>query len=553
MASVCITQRCGLCSFSLHHGEDIKAASEDGQLSEQLPNDPAMMAKHIPCVGACSHSGGQATGCHVECVNQVPIERLPALLKLTTPNYEPTPSECARRAAWLHRKSASVLSRTLGILSPELHYQITGYCLRSFAVEYAKAILTLHDTPTNPTTLCLSVTDEIWAHRANFEGINYLSSLSNSADKYHAELIFKPDPKRSVEIIYVAENHLGVEQMIFCTCSDRPEINKSQDLWWRMVHVETSTRLVVQRDSLKIRSVAFEEKQTTSPLTLWATPPLKPVRYVQLEHSPQATRMSSLLLNKPCVVGYAFYWYLRIKSMHAVTCEEDFSFYHGNNNGIWMYLPLHEGEKIAEVWRLGETKWNMALIFKTTRGRTVIVGPPLGMLSTTPPSLLALPCQQTSSHLFFEASRIGVRNIAFDSPEPKKPLDYTITLPKPSNIPGSDYFYSTATLGGVNEITPCQARINGQTKVIGLLLRYSDGYRACLGQIRLDCLSTSLQVGSNWSMWLVFSKDEHGCFVAGLTLSRPEKDKLPCSLEVCDLDDLDWWFYLQDCKVHRRR
>ncbi|KAK1597709.1 uncharacterized protein LY79DRAFT_354133 [Colletotrichum navitas] len=77
--------------------------------------------------------------------------------------------------------------------------------------------------------LPLDFCSKIYGYKRNFEGINYLSSLSNSANKYHAKLVFKPNPKQPVKIIYISENHLSVK-MIFCTCRDCPEINKSQDL-----------------------------------------------------------------------------------------------------------------------------------------------------------------------------------------------------------------------------------------------------------------------------------------------------------------------------------
>ncbi|WQF76672.1 hypothetical protein CDEST_01686 [Colletotrichum destructivum] len=214
MADVCVTQQCGLCCFKLYNGEDIIAFGSDGRLSTPFQNGPAFVVNesdaYIQCVGACLHSGGQAVGCHAECVNQVPARRLSAVLKVWTYNYEPARSETNRRITWLHQTFSSLLrsdvfGKKMPTLPPELLSQITAYCYSSFAIEYTMARLALGCTKANARTTVISMSQRIWAHFTTFEGVDYIAPLNNAADHLHAEIIFEPDPVRSVKTVYIAE------------------------------------------------------------------------------------------------------------------------------------------------------------------------------------------------------------------------------------------------------------------------------------------------------------------------------------------------------------
>ncbi|KAJ0168376.1 hypothetical protein CTA2_6732 [Colletotrichum tanaceti] len=537
----------------------VETVGSDGRLTKPLRNDPATMdISYTQCVGACLHSEGQAVGCHVECVNQVPTQQLSAVLEALTYSYEPARSETNRRTTWLHQTFSSLLgshvfSKKPYTLPPELLSQITAYCYSSFAIEYAMARLALaSDTKADDArTIFLDTSRQIWARLSSFEGVDYIASLSNASDDLHTELIFKPDALRSPSSIHTAENHLGVRKIIFHYSKTSPEVEQCDGLWWRNIHLRGPTRLVVQSDGLKVRHVSLAEDKTKPRPTVWAKPLLGPTRLVRLEEAPLPTRMSSLLLNDPRTIGYAFYWNTRLVSMHAVTSEQDLSFYDGDHNGIWTYFPLLERELITEIWIRGQTKWDMALILKTSRDRIVNVGPYLNILPGTPIRLLELPSQATASWIFFELYRVGVRHLGFSSTKPEHAPGHTISLPAPmSSNPGYDcYFYSTAVLDKVNEITPCQRMIHGQTKIIGLLLRYSDGRRASLGQVRFDCLTSPLKVDGIWSILLTLAADWRGQFVSALSLDCVGETNSSC-LRASNLDTLDWWFSLQASKVY---
>lgn len=171
------------------------------------------------------------------------------------------------------------------------------------------------------------------------------------------------------------------------------------------------------------------------------------------------------------------------------------------------------------------------------------------------------PCQERPSRIFFEESNPGVRAMALESPRPRASPQYTLDLPQPtrnlveSTAPVS-WFYSTASLRGVKEVVPSQRCKPGWHKVIvGLLLRYHDGRRACLGQVRLDSLMTPVEVGGHPSFWLKTCEDNARFpFVMDVGLSSGG----PCELhpysevEIRTDDSVDWWFSYHFSRVSSR-
>ncbi|CCF45965.1 hypothetical protein CH063_03745, partial [Colletotrichum higginsianum] len=92
------------------------------------------------------------------------------------------------------------------------------------------------------------MSQRIWAHFTTFEGVDYIAPLNNAADHLHAELIFEPDPARSVKTVYIAENHLGARQIIFHHSETPLALEPCEELWWRNLHLKGPTKLVLQSD-----------------------------------------------------------------------------------------------------------------------------------------------------------------------------------------------------------------------------------------------------------------------------------------------------------------
>jgi hypothetical protein len=162
----------------------------------------------------------------------------------------------------------------------------------------------------------------------------------------------------------------------------------------------------------------------------------------------------------------------------------------------------------------------------------------------------------TSSRIFFDDSPYGIHKLAFESPEPVSPCEFPV-LPEPSSpYPEStsidDYFYTSAVLDNVIELTPCNGETAGRPSVIGLLLRYSNGNQACVGQFRLDRTAKTIVVNDSSMMWLSFDAVDGYPFVSSVGVSRPPKPMSRRCLHISWVGKLEWWFSYRQCKVYYR-
>lgn len=402
MATACVSQRCGLCGFELQKGDKIVASkfafealaiclltylvTDGGQQSGEMYNDFLMNdgqdATFEQCLGTCSHPDGRAIGCHAMCANHIPLTSREMLLKVLAYQYEPSPFEITRRMRWIRLRFAStpILRHVKPQLPKELRLQIAKHLLQGPALH--QYVIACTDTlPENKE--CgesrIRLSAEIWARFIDFEGLRYISSLSNTHGNYHTESIFTPDPTQTVTSIYIAENFLGVTQVLFSTAAQAPAVEERQGLWWRIIPLtRCETVLATQTDvsafavtanktnesqGVKLRSIVLEDEEVGSPANpLWSFPPSGPIRSVQLEPSLPAARLLTLTYNTPDVIAYSARWKGRIMSLHAHLPGEDSALYKGYEEGIWVYFPLEKGERISEIWKHSQFKQGSSLI-----------------------------------------------------------------------------------------------------------------------------------------------------------------------------------------------
>lgn len=120
--------------------------------------------------------------------------------------------------------------------------------------------------------------------------------------------------------------------------------------------------------------------------------------------------------------------------------------------------------------------------------------------------LCSLPGSPT--RVFFNLSFRGVHRLAVEEPVFRRssPLLLAISSPYPFSHGTADYFYSSASLEHVVEVTPCQRELATYSPIIGLLLRYADGQRACVGEFRMDCIGETLEVDASHRLHLGFAR-----------------------------------------------
>ncbi|KAK2030810.1 hypothetical protein LX32DRAFT_637868 [Colletotrichum zoysiae] len=571
---VCVPQRCGLCGFELHMGDKIVAFTDGGRQTGEMVNSLCMddgnhrqmrmgyceMFKR--CVRDCSHEDGFAIGCHAACVKHVPSTSRTWLLEVLAYQYEPSPSEIARRVQWMNLRLASttpILRHAKPHLPQELRLQVAAHLLRGTALHrYAVAYANTLQRNKGSGDPFIRLSAEIWARYIDFEGVRYIASLANSSDDHHTEYIFRPDPTQNIASIYIAENFLGITQILFFTALPVPVVEKRQDLWWRVIPLRgDETMLATQNDGVKLRSITPEIKvigpRPNHPL--WSSPPLKSLRSVQLEPSPPAAQLLTLTCNAPEVTAYSVLWDNRIIHLHAHIPGEDFAFYkgfEGRAHAVWLYFPLMNGERISEIWTRCPDGQGSSLFFKTTYNRLAPFGPQ-PIRPPEAPTLIDFPTQDRGSRIFFESAPVGVRNLRFETPDPA-PTSDSIRPPEPFFGHSRmwlfpDKFYSVAKLDGVSKIVPCQRHVYGERCIVGLLLEFPDGRQSCVGEIRLDRLQNPVQTSGHQLVWLGISENDYEPFVSAVTITGPDCDDGVSWFEMPLIGTLEWWYATRGCEL----
>lgn len=247
----------------------------DGEKSEKMSNRPLMTDRlggsYEQCLGACTHLYGRAVGCHAICVKNVPSASRASIIDVMIHQYEPSRSEIARRINKLSSAFATTISHYatpnlplevclmisryfLEGLNKDRHAAICLWILRCLPQgigTHPQGYMNLKSWPngggSDNSRICVSTS--IWARFVDFEGIQYVSSLSNSYDEYHTHHVFAPDPTQLVDSVYVSENYLGVMQVVFCSSVQPPAVEPRQDLWWRVLRLNgCDAVLVTQTD-----------------------------------------------------------------------------------------------------------------------------------------------------------------------------------------------------------------------------------------------------------------------------------------------------------------
>lgn len=112
------------------------------------------------------------------------------------------------------------------------------------------------------------------------------------------------------------------------------------------------------------------------------------------------------------------------------------------------------------------------------------------------------------------------------------------------------WHYTNCRMEGVQEITLCLETLEC-TSVIGMLLRYHDGRRACLGQYRLDWAAAPFVVDPSRRLRMGFARSPVLLtYVAVVTqdesVAEPEDTRW---LEIPWQGRLEWWFAEGQCRL----
>ncbi|OTB05541.1 hypothetical protein M426DRAFT_319811 [Hypoxylon sp. CI-4A] len=562
--NICVLSRCSFCRFEFRHGERIAAIVEDGLISGIFEYgvsflDNNLDAHYVQCRDVCTHDGGLAVVCHFECVKCLPFYLAGSFALALNYSYEPPLNEKKRRIAWLSSSLTSNLSLSYN-LPNELRSEIAQHLLREYAIMNARSFWTTGGS-TN-TLLDLELT--IWVRYVEFEGIKYISSITNHPDPNAHDILFNPNPAFQIDNIFISEDHLGIRQVYFRPTGQTPRLAPSPGVWWKtLVRPRLEEKLCVKTDGVKLRDITWSNTDAAMSVRRIAsdTPrsPRPPVRFYNFGRT--TNRMASFNCNGPTITGYSFLWNFSPKFIHAHTAGENLSFYktagvyfdRDVKTGIWLYAPMRRDELITEIWfRYGRMNRDFALVIRTNAGRVTVVGPQT--LPNWPPcswTLLDTP-EPDGCRVFFEDSSHGIRKLGFEAPPPAPGRNIAIPAPispYPESTTLEDYFYTSASLVNVIGVIPCRSTNSDIVSIVGIILNYANGYQTTVGQVFVDRLEPVVDVSPSETMIFQFSTVDGFPYVTNIHFSSLES--VPASgMEIHWNGRLEWWFSYRQCKIY---
>ncbi|EAQ93338.1 hypothetical protein CHGG_01573 [Chaetomium globosum CBS 148.51] len=216
----CLIPRCAFCRFKVEEGDEVIVISERFRFSRKVLIEGI---GYVPCSDGCQCSTYErAFGCHSNCLELVPFRLRSAIANSTSYQYEPPQTEEERRVRWLRSSLSTILFITFqGRFPGELCENIAQYCLESFATRHAMA---LSEKIQQPSSYFISLSTKVWVRYTFFEGARYIRSLTNEQPpdgSAAAELAYDSS---SVTTVFVAEDHLGVRDLLFTSSSEKPAI-----------------------------------------------------------------------------------------------------------------------------------------------------------------------------------------------------------------------------------------------------------------------------------------------------------------------------------------
>ncbi|XEU97718.1 hypothetical protein FSHL1_003004 [Fusarium sambucinum] len=524
--------RCCFCLFDFHDGDKVigyfrssEVAPTDVSFEYKTPVfDPEDQQYISP--RRWSRYREVVPASHQSCIQdfpKIPMKRLWAVVRY---EFQPPAFVITRRRSVL----AVLAKETVAEAGPALQKQ---------ARLGLHALLSLH--PISQQTLegedhayfTVNVSDTIWGTSLVFEGVRYMSYLSN---KKHGESFGPMKQQRgALDSIYFTSNHLGIISIYF----EKPAQSKQElpGIWWSCVQGISRNNIIEgYTDGFKIRDLrlAGSNYPKGGLTSRWSVLPSKPrsTWIVNLDDRTHSNLYFKFLdCDKPGITGFSACMVDGdLVDLHCHTKGENFGFYHDGGgdrrHAVWLYFPIERGERIFEVWRRQRKPHFCRDIpmLRTNKGRVFVLGTHVNQyeLNAKYDRLTSFPTPQ-QARFWFSCHEGCVDYLAFDTEDQchnknefRRQLQGISALCS-SGVP-TQTFASSAPLKDVVEVVPCRSWAPGSTGIVGLLLTYSDGHREALGQIRLDHLLAPMKTDPKGDMWLGLRSPGRGSVVEAMRL-----------------------------------
>ncbi|CZR33285.1 uncharacterized protein FPRO_01815 [Fusarium proliferatum ET1] len=533
--------RCCLCCFKFEPYDSIVV------LNPRNPNLPGpwageyMEPERIEPTGleSANHRRLFEKGYHSECVHLV-AKGLPfgdsvhrAIRDGTSYGVGYTELLPSVEPARVRRLKDKFAQEFMAIVGHRLPFEICEIIGRHCLSEYATKLI--NDVWSNknfagPQHASLRVTESssIWVQHVEFEGLQYIKSLSTTRKSESDTKLFESTPGILVSI-YFAEDCLGIREVAITRDDHTPSLNQDKDLSFKY-----------KTDGLKLRDLAItkgEDAEADYRQRRWAAL-LKDLDTSQLDPRPprrvfgvsdEGTR--AVDWNLPGCRGYSVliddYSICDIISHNIGGPSSQLADVSNRHKGDWFYVPVDRGERIAELWLRIEDHGNTwgsynSLIIRTNTGRSFVLGYRISgearkvtyrLITTLSPSdpsrMLYCKTKELKFWLGFERETTWEQHAIV--------IPYR-NRPRPAPFLLKELLSSNAELRDVRAVAVCRNwRYSKDAGIVGMLITYADGHQRSLGQTRLDHMEPPLTVFSG-KIWLGSDKSENKPLTEGFWL-----------------------------------
>lgn len=230
----CISPYCGICQFEYDQGDTILACKNF------LSNVVLCSAKISPdqhgrwfdfgthSSDSCDDLGcASLIACHQHCLALASMTRPQLLFQATQHSFLPSEEVRLSRRQWLlSTLTSALMNSTPSCLpaSPRLPFDVWRLIASHLISHYAAANARGLWLP--PRRCVFTLSENIRYTRAQFEGLTYITSMSNRT-KRHLNCL-----GRSTKTLYSRENHLGVTNVYL---SNKPTVPATPGVWWRII------------------------------------------------------------------------------------------------------------------------------------------------------------------------------------------------------------------------------------------------------------------------------------------------------------------------------
>ncbi|XP_044717283.1 uncharacterized protein HRG_08791 [Hirsutella rhossiliensis] len=212
------------------------------------------------------------------------------------------------------------------------------------------------------------------------------------------------------------------------------------------------------------------------------------------------------------------------------------------------------------------------LMFRTNQDRKVLFGPYIVHPKFRNQYHLIYSTTNSPSRIYFNewdpfedekcVKYIGIESDAaetdratnqrLETSESMCPPPLTTTSQPPYTQYNEPWHYTNCMLENVVEIACCVDGTVSHKPVIGMMVHYGDGHRACIGQYRLDWVLDKSPADPSMSLRIGLAKTRKNFpYVARITLGNPAA---PASDSLSWMDvpwhgKLEWWFSQRQCRL----